>query len=159
MGWEIRANLGPHVRGGVDARGWLWEITRGAQVGHVVVEISGSAWSSDPLRLPEDTRHALETEDVESICAHVSTNTLEHCGWPFVPAEMKGVLAAQMSVRYGLAAVWPVDDSKLRSLTLLVVVAAVDSVLFLVLARVLRITEVTGVLQLVTARLGRGRAA
>ena len=63
------------------------------------------------------------------------------------------------AVRYGLAALWPVDDSKLRSLTLLVVVAAVDSVLFLVLARVLRITEVTGVLQLVTARLGRGRAA
>ena len=25
MAWEIRANLGPHVRGGVDARGWLWE--------------------------------------------------------------------------------------------------------------------------------------
>ncbi len=63
------------------------------------------------------------------------------------------------AVRYGLAAVWPVDDSKIRSLTLVVVVAAVDSVLFLVLARVLRITEVTGVLQLVTARLGRGRAA
>jgi len=62
MGWEIRANLGSHVRRGVDARGWLWEITRGAQVAHVVVEISGSAWSSDPLRLPEDTRHALETD-------------------------------------------------------------------------------------------------
>jgi hypothetical protein len=30
MGWEIRANRGKHVRAGVDARGWLWEITRGA---------------------------------------------------------------------------------------------------------------------------------
>jgi hypothetical protein len=40
----------------------LWEITRGAQVAQVVVEISGTAWSSDPLRLPEDTRHALETD-------------------------------------------------------------------------------------------------
>lgn len=48
--------------------------------------------------------HALEAEDVENICAHVSTNTLEHCGWIFDPAQMKGVLAAQMSVRYGLAA-------------------------------------------------------
>jgi hypothetical protein len=25
-------------------------------------EISGTAWSSDPLRLPEDTRRALETD-------------------------------------------------------------------------------------------------
>jgi putative peptidoglycan lipid II flippase len=71
-----------------------------------------------------------------------------------------GVAAAlAWALRYGLAAVWPVDDSKVRSLTLLVVVAAVDAVLFLVLARALRIKEVTGVLQLVTARLGRGRAA
>jgi hypothetical protein len=62
MGWAIRANLGPHVRRGVDARGWLWEIARGAQVAQVVIEISGTAWSSDPLRLPEDTRRALETD-------------------------------------------------------------------------------------------------
>jgi hypothetical protein len=46
----------------VDARGWLWVITRGAQAVQVVIEISGTAWSSDPLRLPEDTRQALETD-------------------------------------------------------------------------------------------------
>jgi hypothetical protein len=62
MGWEIRANLGKHVRAGVDARGWLWEITRGAQVAQVAIEISGTAWSSDPLDLSDDTRHALETD-------------------------------------------------------------------------------------------------
>jgi hypothetical protein len=62
MGWEIRANLGRHVRTGVDARGWLWEIIRDAQAAHVVIEISETAWSSDPLRLPEDTRRALETD-------------------------------------------------------------------------------------------------
>jgi hypothetical protein len=62
MGWEISANLGRHVRTGVDARGWLWEITQGARIARVVIEISGTAWSSDPLRLPEDTRHALETD-------------------------------------------------------------------------------------------------
>jgi hypothetical protein len=62
MGWEIRANLGTHVRTGVDARGWLWGITRGAEVAQVVVETSGTAWSSDRLRLPEDTRRALETD-------------------------------------------------------------------------------------------------
>jgi hypothetical protein len=62
MGWEISANLGVHARGGVDARGWLWEIRRGAQVAQVAVEISGTAWSSDPLSLPDDTRQALETD-------------------------------------------------------------------------------------------------
>jgi len=62
VNWEIRANLGRHERSGVDARGWLWAITRGDQAAQVVIEISGTAWSSDPLRLPEDTRHALETD-------------------------------------------------------------------------------------------------
>jgi hypothetical protein len=62
VGWEIRANLGRHVRTGADARGWLWEITRDDQVAQVVIEISETAWSSDPLGLPEDTRHALETD-------------------------------------------------------------------------------------------------
>jgi len=62
MDWEIRANLGRQVRTGVDAHGWRWEITRGAEVAQVVIEISGRAWSSDPLSLPEDTRHALETD-------------------------------------------------------------------------------------------------
>jgi hypothetical protein len=28
----------------------------------VVIEISGAAWSSDPLHLPEDTRQALATD-------------------------------------------------------------------------------------------------
>jgi hypothetical protein len=62
VSWEIRANLGRYVRAGVDAHGWRWEITRGAQVAQVVVEISRTAWSSDPLRLPEDTRGALQTD-------------------------------------------------------------------------------------------------
>jgi hypothetical protein len=62
VSWQITANLGRHARAGVDARGWLWEITRGVQVAQVVIEISGTAWSSDPPRLPEDTRHALETD-------------------------------------------------------------------------------------------------
>jgi len=60
--WEISANLGRHACAGVDARGWLWEITRGDQTARVVIEISGAAWSSDPLHLPEDTRQALATD-------------------------------------------------------------------------------------------------
>ena len=62
MGWQIGANLGRHVRAGADARGWRWEITRGADVAQVVIEISGRAWSADPATLPDDTRRALETD-------------------------------------------------------------------------------------------------
>jgi hypothetical protein len=62
MSWEIRANLGMHARPSVDARGWLWEITRGAEVARIAIEISEAAWSSDPLALPDDTRRALETD-------------------------------------------------------------------------------------------------
>jgi hypothetical protein len=62
VSWEISANLGRHARTGVDAAGWLWEISRGQQVAHVVIEISGTAWSGDPLLLHEDTRRALETD-------------------------------------------------------------------------------------------------
>jgi hypothetical protein len=60
--WQISANLGRHARKGGDAHGWLWEITRVDQVVHVLVEVSETAWASDPLRLSEDTRQALETD-------------------------------------------------------------------------------------------------
>jgi hypothetical protein len=62
VSWEISANLGRHGGVGAEAHSWLWEITRGAQVAQVLIEISAVAWSSDPLRLPEDTRQALETD-------------------------------------------------------------------------------------------------
>lgn len=47
--------------------------------------------------------HSLGASDIEHIIASVSTNTLEHCGWHFDSAQVKGVLAAQMNQRYGLA--------------------------------------------------------
>jgi hypothetical protein len=62
MTWEIRTSLGRHARAGVDGSGWLWEISRGDQVACVMIEISGAAWSANPLGLPEDTRRALETD-------------------------------------------------------------------------------------------------
>jgi hypothetical protein len=62
LSWEISANLGRHERADVDARGWLWEITRGDQIARVVIEISATAWSSDPRHLSEDTRRALATD-------------------------------------------------------------------------------------------------
>ena len=61
-GWEIRTNLGPRAAVGGSGRGWLWEIGRGGEVARVMIEISDGAWSTDPLRLPEATRGALETD-------------------------------------------------------------------------------------------------
>jgi hypothetical protein len=83
MRWEISANLGPHGRPGVDARGWLWEITRSSDVARVVVEISGAAWSSDPLRLPDDTRQALETDgrtELLKVLERDEPPPVIHCG-------------------------------------------------------------------------------
>lgn len=60
--WEIRSNLGRHAGAGVDGSGWLWEISRGDEMARVMIEISDSAWSTDPLDLPEDTRGALATD-------------------------------------------------------------------------------------------------
>ncbi len=48
------------------------------------------------------TKHQLDAQDIERIIAHVSTNTYHHCGFAFDPAAAS-VLAAQMSVRYGLS--------------------------------------------------------
>ena len=45
----------------------------------------------------------LAAADIESVTAHVSTNTLHHCGWDYDPAKIQGVLAAQMNLRYGMA--------------------------------------------------------
>jgi putative peptidoglycan lipid II flippase len=65
------------------------------------------------------------------------------------------------ALRYGVHELWPVDDSKLQSLVMLVVLTGVDVVVFLALARVMRIVEVTSVMDLVAARLpgrsGRNR--
>ncbi|UCF76658.1 MAG: MmgE/PrpD family protein [Betaproteobacteria bacterium] len=48
------------------------------------------------------TKHHLDAQDIERIIAHVSTNTQHHCGFAFDP-KTASVLAAQMSVRYGLS--------------------------------------------------------
>jgi hypothetical protein len=83
VSWEISANLGRHERLGLDARGWLWAITRGDQAAQVLVEISGSAWSSDPLGLPEDTRRALETDGRTELLKVIDEDEpprVIHCG-------------------------------------------------------------------------------
>jgi hypothetical protein len=59
--WEIRTSFGRRAAE-LDGSGWLWEISRGDRLARVMIEISGSAWSTDPLDLPDDTRRALETD-------------------------------------------------------------------------------------------------
>ena len=71
-----------------------------------------------------------------------------------------GVAAAvAWGVRYGVATAWPGGDGKVQALASLVAVVLVDVVIFVMLARALRIAEVSRMLELVTARLGRGRHA
>jgi putative peptidoglycan lipid II flippase len=59
--------------------------------------------------------------------------------------------------KYGAESVWAANDSKFQAVAMLICVSGVDVLVFLVLARVMRISEVTGVMSLVTSRL-RGRA-
>ena len=45
----------------------------------------------------------LAAGDIRAVTAHVSDNTVHHCGWPYEAARVQSVLSAQMSLRYGLA--------------------------------------------------------
>ena len=67
----------------MDGRGWLWAITHGDRVVEVVIEISGTACSSDPLGLPEDTRQALETDgrtELLKVLDQAEPPRVIHCG-------------------------------------------------------------------------------
>ncbi len=47
--------------------------------------------------------HGVRAAEIEQITACVSDNTLHHCGWPYEPDRIQGVLSAQMNLRYGIA--------------------------------------------------------
>lgn len=47
--------------------------------------------------------HGLTAADIESVTAHVSNNTLHHCGWPYEADKVQSVLSAQMNLLYGIA--------------------------------------------------------
>jgi len=88
----------------------------------------------------------------------LQTRSLLRFGVRLVPAAVVAAAAAG-AVLLGLDAVWPDEDGKLRSLVALAVVSAVDGLVFLLMARLLRIEEVTGVVDLVATRLGRRRSS
>jgi 2-methylcitrate dehydratase PrpD len=47
--------------------------------------------------------HQLQASDITQVIAHVSHNTLHHCGWPYEGDRIQSVLSAQMNLRYGIA--------------------------------------------------------
>jgi 2-methylcitrate dehydratase PrpD len=47
--------------------------------------------------------HGLQAADIAQVTAHVSDNTLHHCGWPYEGDRIQSVLSAQMNLRYGIA--------------------------------------------------------
>ena len=57
------------------------------------------------------------------------------------------------AAQYAARQVWPVDDGKIQAVVMLSFTTGLDIALFLALARVMRITEVTSVMDLVTSRL------
>ena len=46
----------------MDANGWLWEVGREGETRRVLVEVSGSAWATEPELLPDETAEAIRTE-------------------------------------------------------------------------------------------------
>lgn len=68
--------------------------------------------------------------------------------------------ALTWALRYGVQQLWPLDDSKPQAVVMLLATTTVDVVLFLALARAMRIREVTSVMELFSSRLPgrRGRS-
>ena len=60
------------------------------------------------------TRHDLRAEDVVSVKVTTSNHTFVHCGWPYVPGD---VVNAQMSLRYGVAAMLSTGSAFVREYT------------------------------------------
>jgi hypothetical protein len=83
MTWAISGQVGPHTRSGVDAHGWLWEITSGDQERRVLVEVSGTVWAVNRNTLPEETAEAIRTEgraEVEKVLSLDNPPRVVQCG-------------------------------------------------------------------------------
>jgi putative peptidoglycan lipid II flippase len=71
----------------------------------------------------------------------------------FIAAGISTAIA--WAAKYGMGQVWTVDDGKIQAVSVLFATTAIDIVLFVTLARAMRISEVTSVMDLVTSRLRR----
>lgn len=88
---------GPALTTGLGER---WEILN---VGYKPAPASNGSITAMTALDTTMREHRLQAADIEHITAHVSTNTLHHCGWEYTRDKVQGVLAAQMNLRYGLA--------------------------------------------------------
>ena len=114
-----------------DGLGTQWEILR---VGFKPAPASNGSISA-MMAIDQIMReHNLAAPDIGQITAHVSNNTLHHCGWPYEADRIQSVLSAQMNLRYGIAVmalerqngVEQFDESKIRDPEILKFIACIQ---------------------------------
>jgi 2-methylcitrate dehydratase PrpD len=116
------------LTGGLGTR---WEILR---VGYKPAPASNGSITAMTAMDKIMRENNLAASDIEEITAHVSNNTLHHCGWPYEGERIQSVLSAQMNLRYGVAVMAleraagadQFDESKIRDPEILKFVARVQ---------------------------------
>ena len=83
-----------------DGLGTLWHILR---VGFKPAPASNGSITAMIAIDAVMREHGLQAADIAKVTAHVSDNTLHHCGWPYEGNRIQSVLSAQMNLRYGVA--------------------------------------------------------
>jgi 2-methylcitrate dehydratase PrpD len=83
-----------------DGLGTRWEVLR---IGFKPAPASNGSITAMTAMDKIMREHGVKAEDIERITAHVSHNTLHHCGWPYEADRIHSVLSAQMNLRYGIA--------------------------------------------------------
>jgi hypothetical protein len=81
--WTVNGKLSAEGRAGVDASGWVWELSRGDETRRVLVEITGTALASNASFLPADTRAAITSEGrsaLDSVLASDEPARVITCG-------------------------------------------------------------------------------
>jgi len=83
-----------------DGLGTLWHILR---VGFKPAPASNGSITAMTAIDAVMREHSLQAADIAKVTAHVSDNTMHHCGWPYEGDRIQSVLSAQMNLRYGIA--------------------------------------------------------
>lgn len=86
----------------IDGMGSRWETLR---IGFKPAPASNGSITAMTAMDKIMREHELMADDVKSVVAYVSNNTLHHCGWPYEADRIQSVLSAQMNLRYGIAVI------------------------------------------------------
>lgn len=84
----------------IDGMGSRWETLR---IGFKPAPASNGSITAMTAMDKIMREHGLTADNVKSVVAYVSNNTLHHCGWPYEADRIQSVLSAQMNLRYGIA--------------------------------------------------------